>query len=597
MSLPFSGSFLELPFSGGISNSLSKPRQKLSTSRECLLFNSNASKLKKAFVDEETFCNIENENDDIWNDSNFPALGHDMKWKNRSLNVDSNFADYWNLENCELSNFVHEGPCLQQIRVTEKAENRFKVSGSPSPYSKQVRPKNDYDFVNPDGSLDPVEGGNLDFVSGAPKRAWSCYVTEDAGESLSMLSEESCSSRAVRGKATARSPSHSMARQNRRKYGRDIRSPVNQCNFGEIEAEDGNFIKLDVHKQKNMNGLGKFTKVCSPSHSKPANFSNPIFLEKFQPEDRDPFEQEYMPVDRHSGFSSFNQTSGEKRGASSGPALWTEDPFDTYPFSELHPNVKSSFDRSKHDILSNFVPPGSFPSEKLAFCEPSTHSQSYNSPISSANGPLPCKSNFCMDCKLGSRPQDLFPITGLRGDAESLHESLEECVAKDRENGVEIQPSDYTKFQVQKDVCKGSNDLSSENDQSLEASGLKDNCSGCKEVRDSTSEIEDQKVRGFLEHAEEIVSSLKVPEKCEHSTDGKEYHNDVKTANPHQRRCTGSTEVKDSEVEESTLESKGQNASLDQSYQVMMLESYVLQLLCVQKVLKEASVQGTAKRV
>ena len=46
-------------------------------------------------------------------------------------------------------------------------------------------------------------------------------------------------------------------------------------------------------------------------------------------------------------------------------------------------------------------------------------------------------------------------------------------------------------------------------------------------------------------------------------------------------------EIDDSGPKERKLDSKVQTNSLDPSYDVMMLESFVLQLLCVQKVLKE----------
>ncbi|KAL6978990.1 hypothetical protein U1Q18_020655, partial [Sarracenia purpurea var. burkii] len=48
-------------------NSCRKSRPKLSTAKESFRFNSNASKLKNTFADDEIFHNIEEANDDIWN--------------------------------------------------------------------------------------------------------------------------------------------------------------------------------------------------------------------------------------------------------------------------------------------------------------------------------------------------------------------------------------------------------------------------------------------------------------------------------------------------------------------------------------------------
>ena len=55
------------------------------------------------------------------------------------------------------------------------------------------------------------------------------------------------------------------------------------------------------------------------------------------------------------------------------------------------------------------------------------------------------------------------------------------------------------------------------------------------------------------------------------------------------------TEMEDSEPQERKKESKRQSEFVDSSSQVMMLQSYVLQFLCVQKVLKDAAAQNMKK--
>ncbi|XP_028056638.1 uncharacterized protein LOC114260669 isoform X14 [Camellia sinensis] len=536
INLPLCGNFFELPFcSRGTENSFSKPRQKLSTAKEFSQFKSNASKLKNSFSDDEIFCNMEEKNDDIWNDS-------------------------------------------------------------PPPYSKQSRSENDRDFITADETWYPMGGRKCDIRDVTNQQAWSCFVTEDAEESLSLLSEESCSSSAVRGKATNRSPSDSVARQNIRRYGRDIRSPANKCSVENIYAKDRRYEKSDnFHEWKKIDEPGKFTKMCNPSSSNPAHYSNTTSQKKLRPENSCLFEEGYISADRDSGFGSFCQTSGAKKRASSGPMCWTEDHFGAYPLPELHANAKSSFARSIHNVLPELSPSGSFSSEKLGFCQPYSNVHSYETPVFSTIGSGRSKPNLHMDSNVEVRPQDSFPVSGSHRDAEFFCVSVEESVSKNGGNRSEILPTDCIQFELQKDVGIGSNELSSENGQSLEASGSKDNCSDCNEAKGLTPKLEGRKAMVSPEHAEEISSSVKIRCKFEGSIDEKECHNDTQTSLPRQN---GSIETEDSGRKERKLESKGQdNTSVNPSCQVMMLESYVLQLLCVQKVLNEASVQGTVKKV
>ncbi|KAI8574107.1 hypothetical protein RHMOL_Rhmol01G0328800 [Rhododendron molle] len=131
---------------------------------------------------------------------------------------------------------------------------------------------------------------------------------------------------------------------------------------------------------------------------------------------------------------------------------------------------------------------------------------------------------------ISGRPQDLFPVEGSQGDAEFLHVPVEVSVAKDGENRYGKQQSGCAKVELQNDICMESNDLSSENGQSLEASESKDNCSDCKEAWDLIPEMENQKADGSTAHAEEISSFVKIGHKFDDIIDEKAYHNDVQTS-------------------------------------------------------------------
>ncbi|KAA8535217.1 hypothetical protein F0562_030220 [Nyssa sinensis] len=68
---------------------------------------------------------------------------------------------------------------------------------SPAPYYKHQTSENDHDFITPNGTTwYPTRGRNCDIGDVPNQPAWSCFVKEDPRESLSLLSEESCSSSA-----------------------------------------------------------------------------------------------------------------------------------------------------------------------------------------------------------------------------------------------------------------------------------------------------------------------------------------------------------------------------------------------------------------
>ncbi|XP_028099733.1 uncharacterized protein LOC114299241 [Camellia sinensis] len=107
--------------------------------------------------------------------------------ENRSPKMDGSSADFLHLGNHEISDFAFEYPYLQKIRVAEKVTGRFNISDSPPPYSKQRRSENDRDFITPDETWYPMGGRKCDIRDVINQQAWSCFVTENAEESLSWL--------------------------------------------------------------------------------------------------------------------------------------------------------------------------------------------------------------------------------------------------------------------------------------------------------------------------------------------------------------------------------------------------------------------------
>ncbi|KAA8544499.1 hypothetical protein F0562_022461 [Nyssa sinensis] len=208
--MPLYSSSLQLAFfSNGILDTVSKPQQKPSTVKDCLQLDGNDCEMKNSYGDLEIFYSAEDKSETIWNvarssflDVNFlDERDYDISWKNYFAKMDRNSADYWNFGN-----------------------------ESPAPYYKHQTSENDHDFITPNGTI--------------------C--------------EKSCSSRAVRGKATKKSSSNAMVRQNTRRNGRNHRSPVNSCDMRNIHAKQTCYNKRDnFQHEDNVNGQGKVTRIIS----------------------------------------------------------------------------------------------------------------------------------------------------------------------------------------------------------------------------------------------------------------------------------------------------------------------------------------------
>ncbi|KAA8543646.1 hypothetical protein F0562_021608 [Nyssa sinensis] len=505
-----------------------------------LPFFSNGIMDTNSFGDLEIFYSTEDKSENIWNatssflDVNFlDERDYNISWKNCYAKMDRNSADYWNFGN---DDFTFEDPYLRKKRATGKAMDRFNILESPAPYYKHQTSENDHDFITPNGTTCyPTLGRNCD-IGGVPNQpAWSCFVKEDSRETLSLLSEESCSSSAVRGEATKKSSSNSMARQNMRRNGSNHRNPVNNCDMKNMHAKQTCYNQRDnFQRGDNVNGQGEVTRMSNPASSKPAHYINITFQKKFEPEDSCLFEGRYTSIDINSGFSSLCGNSGAEMHASSNCKLWTEDPFGACPVPDSHANARSSFERSKHDIPAECSP---F-LEKLAFCQQLSHVNSHVTPIFSNTGSQQTKPNLSPDSNMKGRPQESFHIAGSRGDDEFPNISVRESVRKEEENKWKNQPTDPGNFELQEDICYESNGLSSENGKSMYASDSEGHCSDFKEAKDKTEEMESLKATCSPEYAEEMSSSVKIPDKSENSFDEKEYQTDAQTS-PCQNECKG----------------------------------------------------------
>ncbi|XP_059646660.1 uncharacterized protein LOC132293271 isoform X3 [Cornus florida] len=608
--MPCFRSSLEQPFfSRGITDSFSKSIKKLSNKNKSSQLNGAGCGMNNFFGHEEILYNREDKNDNILNaksrfldDDFLDESEYDSSWKNWPHQINGRSLDCLNFGKQEISDCAFDGPYISNIafdnpyrqkkRVSEEVTCRSNILASRATYSKHQMSENDFDFIIPDGTWYSTVGKNCDGRDVTNKLAWSCLM-EDARDNMSMLSEESCSSSAVRGKASENPPSNSMTRQNSIRHGSDLRSPTNKCGEKNTYYKEAYRNNMDSPQQgEDINGPQKFRQISNSS--RPAHYSHTNFQKEFGPHDSWLYEEGYNSVDIKSGLSSFCQTSDTKKRASSGCKLSSEDLFGAFPVPELHFNAQSPFGSSKHNISAECSPCGSFFSEKHAFCQPFSPVNSNETPIFSNIGSRLSKPNLSPASNIEGGCQDSFHVSASHTEREFSNIPVQESVRKDWENKSEIQPTECRKFEQQKDICTGSNGLSSENRKQMDDVDFEENSSGCGEATDRTPEMtESIKATCCPVDAEETSSSVKIPDKCEANIDKKINRNVARTSLPCQNGCR--------EIENSgpkgKVDGKGQNNSVDPSYPVMMLESYVLQLLCVQKVLKDASAQDISKKV
>ncbi|KAK9279678.1 hypothetical protein L1049_013358 [Liquidambar formosana] len=218
-----------------------------------------------------------------------------------------------------------------------------------------------------------------------------------------------------------------------------------------------------------------------------------------------------------------------------------------------------------------------------------------DSPIISNVGFGPTKPDLSPDSEMEGIHLSSSHVSGFHGDTVFPDLSVQESVSRDGYNESKIQPNDCQTLELEKENCIGNNEISSENEKAVDASDSKDNGSECREAKDKTPKpLVSLKMAFSPEHAEETSSSsVKIPVKSGSIVDEKEYHHDAQISLLCQN---GSKEIEDAVPEERKIISEEQNNCVNPSRQVMMLESYVLQLLCVQKVLKEASAQDAMKK-
>ncbi|XP_020537305.1 uncharacterized protein LOC105638843 isoform X2 [Jatropha curcas] len=535
--MPQSGRSFEL--STGIKDPSSKMKKKLSTVRDHMQLDGQGSKVRSSFDEGKAFCDTENDNEDFWDARSNLSDAHyldecDLSWKSWQSHHNGDFPDILKYGGNKMPNYDFGGSRPQKKRDAPYATESFSFSDLPA--SKHQTSENDYDFITSNGASGRrrFAGTSFDFgdVTGHPD--WPCFTSEDERESMSLLSEESCSSTAVRGEINDISVANSRARRHQSDFGSRAMKHGDKI----ILAEEKHF---DALQRDNASWSGKCTQMPVLSDSKLAYNINYLSRDKIEPYQTWLFEEGYRSTDMNLSTSSLSGTS-EKKHPSSGFKPFAEDSFDTLPVHEPYNDAKFSSIRSKNCSPFKSPPSGTCISKKVVFCEQSNHKKSHDSP---KNSKVEFWATTEPDFELESRPIHSSQDDVSHGERLISDLSEQGSINKDEENKSESQKG----ILIEKNL---------------------------KVVEDLEYVKYSPESNEFKDRTVETSSNVKISDKSESSVEGKEH-----------RQGDNIPLLSESGSKEKEYEGpKRLSKNLNSSPKLMMLESYVLQLLCVQKLPK-----------
>ncbi|CAK9314628.1 unnamed protein product [Citrullus colocynthis] len=460
-------------------------------------------------------------------------------------------CDFLNYEKYDISENAFDSPYLPKKRGAgvPRTMDRFNLFDAVDPSSKHHTLGYDYDLMG-DVKRNLKATRISDFEDKSHQPDWFCSMADDATDNFSLLSEESCATSAVRDEAFNSTPLNSNPRHSmRRGMDDDGSGPGNSYRVSSIYSRDP-YHKIEDEEQK------KYVRKSNSSKFKPVHHSNSPFMEKPQPLKTWSFENEC-------NFSSPCQSPVAHRPFK-GSTPWNE-----YPCAESS-LPESSFTNKHVETVPH--PSSSSISKKPSF-------QPSNIPIAVLERSLCSNSKFVgthtslteTTSSLGEDP--ISPVLSAQGSV-GTGEKSESKVPSIGSEKVDFHEDKCTRTRSKK-VCVDDSNREWLNDSNHE----KKNCDS---------------FRNETENGSLAVKNLVASHDSDHiENDGKinKFSPDDKVSVPYSK---GDKEVKDVKVEGRKTRSK--SCSMDSSSQVMMLESYVLQLLFVQKVLlKQASSQDFMK--
>ncbi|XP_022732172.1 uncharacterized protein LOC111286460 isoform X3 [Durio zibethinus] len=534
---------------------------------------SHCSNRKCSLGDTNIFYN-RRRREDIWDarlsfldDDFLHERKDDVSWEYQPHKMDRDSGDFLEYEKGEISDDSFEAHHMLKKRDVKATKLRSLEPPSPERTSSEV----DHRFTTSIGLRHNPVQGNYDTRDFAGQLDWPFLETEDAKDTLSLLSEESCSSSAVKGETINISPPNQMPRQSR--------TISNTFGRTRKKYDMDNAFAVETHCEDGDN-LGQRSRKCVRTpvlpKSKATKSISSCFRGKIGPSQTWFFEEGCNSVDIDLGFSSSHCTS-EANLPSLESKLWTEDPIGAFPVPELNFDVKSCFARPKPSESIQCSPFGRFTSEKFAFRQSINHKNSYNSPVFSNVGSGSIQRDLSRDSRMQGVPLDSSNTAGPHRETGFPDLSVQRSIRRDDKRKSNFRPANCEQFPLEKETYPGDDLLFSEDPMAMDGSNPNNNDVECEESKDGTLK---EKETYSPEHGEEESSSVKIHDKSNSSPNEKGY-NYEEILLPCQSGAEGPENAK---LEEGKAISGRQNNGEDSSSkQVMMLESHVIQLLCVEK--------------
>ncbi|XP_073104931.1 uncharacterized protein [Elaeis guineensis] len=520
--------------------------------------------LTNNFNDEEEIIPAESRNkqwksclparSDVLDDDFLDGRKHDVLWKMTPFHSDGHPSIFSDSKNSEIYDYGFGDNCFQEKRTAVEAHKRSDTAAPSSPYFSYSTSEKEYDFLSFDQDKYPVlkERSNLDCMLNPP--AWSFLKTEDSKDSMSLLSEESCSSAAVREERSYDLRPHQVELKDCKishldelhtsfvkKYNLEkvLEDEMIYTSRGRASGER-NLAGTENYNKSTSNQLSSKADYCSEKASSLQGILKSNCISSFKKERRS---------DNVASFAtSCPKSSTEINNASFDCNFFHEDKlFDLFPVPKLNLTADSIQRRSKSKV----------PSE----CEPS--------------------SNF--NCESVEQPSG----PGIQFQKSEAHTLSTEgyfhylSSAKNHDQNRSFEESE-NKISIKK------NSLNSLSGGTVVVPDCKDSCSEHEELKYEEL-LDGPKTRNpFEEAGETALPTEELPLHLKKSCiDDKSDPSDGPC--PVQSEVSNRDPTKEKLGPERSFVTMGGNKT-DAPCQVM-LESYVLQLLCVQKVLMEASVK------
>ncbi|KAK8338925.1 hypothetical protein V6Z12_A08G000600 [Gossypium hirsutum] len=300
------------------------------------------------------------------------------------------------------------------------------------------------------GRYNPIQT-DYDIRDFPAQPGWPFIETEDSKDSMSLLSEESCSSSAVRGETIDSSPPNLMPRQSRRICSTFARTRMKY----DLDNDFGKETRCEDRDNLGQPS-GKYMRTPVPHKSKATKRASYCLQAGIELSQKWLLEEGCNAVDIDLGFSSSHCTS-QANLPSVGSQLWAEDPIGAFPVPELNLDVKSCFNAPKHSESIHCLPFSCFTSEKFAFCQPLNQTNSFDSPVFSNIRAGSIKHVLSPDSGRQGVPLDLFDADQHR-EIGFLDLSVRGRVNGDDKRKSKSPPANCEQLEFEMENCFG-NDL------------------------------------------------------------------------------------------------------------------------------------------